>query len=131
MKNNLISNTLYRLGAAFLSVLLLVSLTSCGKPDKDPWYSFGKSKPDSAIEKLEMKLEDLKAQVTGGKTHADKAAEQAALWQAVAAVSIVLAGFALIYGAALGSQARRVNNESARKSSMQSQSEEVADEIVL
>ncbi|MEQ1843789.1 MAG: hypothetical protein ABL994_25580, partial [Verrucomicrobiales bacterium] len=56
-----------------------------------------------AYESLEGQFKDLKATVTGGKTSADRSA----FWQATAALFIVLSGFALVGGAALGSRARR------------------------
>ena len=85
-----------------LGALVLCS-TSCGK--RDSWLPFGekKSSCEKAYESLETQFKDLKATVTGGKTSADRAA----FWQATAALFIVLAGFALVGGAALGSRARR------------------------
>ena len=83
--------------------LLLITTVSCGK--RDSWLPFGdkKSTCEKAIETLENQFKDLKASVTGGKTSADRAA----FWQATAALFIVISGFALIGGAALGSRARR------------------------
>lgn len=94
--------------------LLTTALASCGGKSKqdDSWFSFGnKEKDESTFKSLEIKFEDLKAQITGGKTHSEKAVERAEFWQAAAAVLIVVAGFALVFGAALGSQARRVRKQ--------------------
>jgi len=84
--------------------VLLLGNASCGK--RDTWLPFGekKSSCEKAYESLEAQFTDLKATVTGGKTSADRAA----FWQAIAALFIVLRGFALVGGAALGSRARRL-----------------------
>jgi hypothetical protein len=91
---------------------LLLGTASCGK--RDSWLPFGekKSSCERAYESLETQFKDLKATVTGGKTSADRAA----FWQATAALFIVLSGFALVGGAALGSRARR-DRERFRQSS--------------
>jgi len=95
-----------------LAGALLLCTASCGK--RDSWLPFGekKSSCERAYESLEGQFKDLKATVTGGKTSADRAA----FWQATAALFIVLAGFALVGGAALGSRARR-DRERFRQSS--------------
>jgi hypothetical protein len=95
-----------------LAGALLFGTASCGK--RDSWLPFGekKSSCERAYESLEGQFKDLKATVTGGKTSADRAA----FWQATAALFIVLAGFALVGGAALGSRARR-DRERFRQSS--------------
>ncbi len=86
-----------------LAGLLLLGTTSCGK--RDSWLPFGEKKSacEKAYESLEVQFKDLKASVTGGKTSADRVA----FWQASAALLLVLAAFALVGGAALGSRARR------------------------
>lgn len=83
--------------------VLLLSTASCGK--RDSLLSFGtkKSTCEKAYETLETQFQELKATVTGCPTSADRAA----FWQATAALFIVLSGFALVGGAALGSRARR------------------------
>jgi hypothetical protein len=95
-----------------LAGALLLGTASCGK--RDSWLPFGekKSSCEKAYESLESQFKDLKATVTGGKT----SAARAAFWQATAALFIVLAGFALVGGAALGSRARR-DRERFRQSS--------------
>jgi len=115
MKRKPTYTTVTRLLASLTLGLLLTTTVSCGM-QKEPWLSFPKSESTSPLEKLERKYDDLRAQVSGGKTHAEKRAETTALWQGLAAVFIVLAGFGLIYGAALGSQARRVRTRKKRKS---------------
>lgn len=95
-----------RLSRIFLPLLAVVCLTttvSCGK--RDSWIPFveKKSACEKAYEALEVQFKELKASVTGGKTSADRAA----FWQATAALFIVISGFALVGGAALGSRARR------------------------
>lgn len=98
---------------ALLTAVLLLVTASCGK--RDSWLPFGekKSSCEKAYETLESQFKDLKATVTGGKTSADRAA----FWQATAALFIVLSGFALVGGAALGSRARR-DRERFRQSSI-------------
>jgi hypothetical protein len=94
-----------RLAGVLLAGILLLGTVSCGKRDKESWLPFGKK--ESACEKafgtLETQFKDLKASITGRQTSADRAA----FWQATAALFIVLSGFALVGGAALGSRARR------------------------
>ena len=94
---------LRRLATALLVGACLTLTVSCGK--RDSWLPFGgkKSACEKAYESLESQFKDLKASVTGGKTSADRVA----FWQATAALFIVLSGFALVGGAALGSRARR------------------------
>ena len=94
---------MFRIPLLLLAVVCLATTVSCGK--RDSWIPFGdnKSTCEKAIETLEHQFKDLKASVTGGKTSADRAA----FWQATAALFIVLSGFALVGGAALGSRARR------------------------
>ena len=94
---------LKRFTITLLLGVLLLSTASCGK--RDSWLPFGekKSSCERAYESLEGQFKDLKATVTGGKTSADRAV----FWQATAALFIVLSGFALVGGAALGSRARR------------------------
>ena len=89
---------------------LLLGTASCGQ--RDSWVPFGEKKStcDIALQSLEAQFKDLKATVTGGTTSADRAA----FWQATAALFIVLAGFALIGGAALGSRARRARERFRR-----------------
>ncbi len=105
---------------SILIAAVLSTSASCSKAEKDSssWFSFGHKKEESvtgsAFKSLEMKFEDLKAQITGGKTHAERAAddavEYAAFWQVIAAIFIVVSGLALVFGAALGSQARKVRS---------------------
>ena len=92
-----------RIPLVLLAVVCLATTVSCRK--RDSWLPFGEQKStcEKAIETLENQFKDLKASVTGGKTSADRAA----FWQATAALFIVLSGFALVGGAALGSRARR------------------------
>ena len=99
-------NHLKRTLITVLTTTLLLGTASCGK--RDSWMPFGgnKSTSELAYESLESQFKDLKATVTGGTTSADRAA----FWQATAALFIVLAGFALILGAALGSRARRARD---------------------
>ena len=94
---------LKRLSITFLLGALLLGTASCGK--RDSWLPFGEKKStcEKAYESLETQFKDLKATVTGDQT----SAERAAFWQATAALFIVLAAFALVGGAALGSRARR------------------------
>lgn len=94
---------LKRILVTLLAGATLLGTASCGK--REPWLSFGEKKStcEIAYQTLEAQFKDLKASVTGGTTSADRAA----FWQATAALFIVLAGFALILGAALGSRARR------------------------
>ncbi len=94
---------LKRILITLLAGALLLGTASCGK--RESWLPFGEEKStcEVAYETLEAQLKDLKASVTGGTTSADRAA----FWQATAALFIVLAGFALVGGAALGSRARR------------------------
>lgn len=94
---------MFRILLPLLAVVCLATTVSCGK--RDSWLPFGEKKStcEKAIETLENQFKDLKASVTGGKTSADRAA----FWQATAALFIVLSGFALVGGAALGSRARR------------------------
>jgi len=113
MKTKYTHPLVMRLLASLTLSLLLTMTVSCGM-QKEPWLSFDKKESRSTFQSLERKYDDLRAQVSGGKTHAEKAEEAAALWQAVAAIFIVGAGFALIYGAALGSQARRVQAKRKR-----------------
>jgi hypothetical protein len=82
---------------------LLLGTASCGK--RESWLPFGEKKStcELAYESLESQFRDLKTSVTGGATAADRTA----FWQATAALFIVLCGFALVGGAALGSRARR------------------------
>ena len=91
---------------SFITLLtgaVLLCSASCGK--RDSWLPFGEKKStcEKAYESLESQFKDLKTSVTGGKTSADRAV----FWQATAALFIVLSGFALVGGAALGSRARR------------------------
>jgi hypothetical protein len=97
-----------RLKRTLLTLLagaVLIGTASCG--DRESWLPFGKKKStcEKAYASLESQFKDLKATVTGGETSADRAA----FWQATAACFIVLSGFALVGGAALGSRARRAS----------------------
>jgi hypothetical protein len=102
-----IPGRLSRILLILLTAVCLTSTVSCGK--RDSWLPFGdkKSTCEKAIETLENQFKDLKASVTGGTTSADRAA----FWQATAALFIVISGFALVGGAALGSRARRDNEQ--------------------
>lgn len=100
------TNSTGRLSRICLITFAVIGMTtqvSCGK--RDSWLPFGdqKSACEKAYDSLESQFQDLKASVTGGTTSADRAA----FWQATAALFIVLSGFALVGGAALGSRARR------------------------
>ncbi len=105
-------NHLKRTLITVLTTTLLLGTASCGK--RDSWMPFGgnKSTSELAYESLESQFKDLKATVTGGTTSADRAA----FWQATAALFLVLSGFTLVGGAALGSRARRAR-ERFRQSS--------------
>lgn len=96
------SPLLQRILTSMLVALLLTSTVSCSKSDYS-WLPFGLSGEPS----LEDRYEALQVRVETTEAKAEKASDEAAIWQGVAALFIVLAGFALIYGAALGSQARR------------------------
>ena len=113
-----------RFAVALLTAVLLTSSVGCGghvdhvgedaplheDEPKRSWPFFGGKEKvsQSDFESLEADFEDLRAQVTGdGKSFAGNVA----LWQAVAALFIVLAGFALVGGAALGSRARRERHQ--------------------
>lgn len=94
---------LKRILVSLLAGAILLGTASCRKGDS--WLPFGDSPStcEVALASLESQFRELKAAVTGGTTSADRAA----FWQATAALFIVLAGFALVGGAALGSRARR------------------------
>lgn len=78
--------------AALLLGLVLISSVSCSAPSLP-----GTAKDNAAaIARLESRFEQLE---TG--------TSKVIFWQAVAALLFVLAGFALVGGAALGSRARR------------------------
>ena len=96
-------NPMARFAVVLVTGLVLLATSSCGK--QDSWSPFGRkeSAGEAAFNKLESRFEDLKAQLTGSKTSDDRAA----FWQATTALFIVLSGFALVGGAALGSRARR------------------------
>lgn len=81
-----------RLAVALALGILLLTSVSCSAPDFG-----GRAKENAAaIEKLESRFNELENGLGG-----------VVFWQALAAVMFVLAGFALVGGAALGSRARR------------------------
>lgn len=88
---NLITCTT-RLNVALLLGIILLTSVSCSGPD------FGSRATDNAaaIEKLESRFDEMESGLGG-----------VVFWQALAAVFFVLASFALVGGAALGSRARR------------------------
>ena len=98
------SHLILRILTSVIVALLLTSTVSCSKSDFS-WPPFGKSGEPS----LEERYQALQSRFETTEARAEKASDQVALWQGVAALFIVVAGFALIYGAALGSQARRIN----------------------
>lgn len=77
-----------------VGVALFLGLTGCSMPD----YASGKA------------LRALEEEVTRIQTVQQLVERRLGLWQAVAAVFLVLAGFALVGGAALGSRARRLRD---------------------
>jgi len=81
-----------RLAVTLVLGILLLASVSCSSPD------FGSRAKENAaaIEKLESRFNELENGLGG-----------VVFWQALAAVMFVLAGFALVGGAALGSRARR------------------------
>lgn len=81
-----------RLAVTLLLGILLLTSVSCSAPD------FGSRAKENAaaIEQLESRFNELENGLGG-----------VVFWQALAAVFFVLAGFALVGGAALGSRARR------------------------
>ncbi len=81
-----------RLAVTLVLGILLLTSVSCSAPD------FGSRAKENAaaIEQLESRFNELENGLGG-----------VVFWQALAAVMFVLAGFALVGGAALGSRARR------------------------
>ena len=81
-----------RLAVALILSIVLLTSVSCSGPD------FGSRAKDNAaaIEMLENRFDEMESGLGG-----------VVFWQALAAVFFVLAGFALVGGAALGSRARR------------------------
>jgi len=82
----------WRLVAALLLGTVLIASASCSGPglrDRKPDYA-------ASIQKLESRFDQL-----------ESGRDSDAFWQALSAVFFVLAAFALIGGAALGSRARR------------------------
>ncbi len=81
-----------RLAVTLVLGILLLTSVSCSAPD------FGSRAKENAaaIEQLESRFNELENGLGG-----------VVFWQALAAVFFVLAGFALVGGAALGSRARR------------------------
>ena len=123
----MIHKTKIRLKRTLLTLLagaILIATASCDK--RESWLPFGEKKStcEKAYDSLEAQFQDLKATVTGGTTSADRTA----FWQATAALFIVLSGFALVGGAALGSRARlareRFRQPSASTTSVSSTPEE-------
>lgn len=96
-------NHLTRIITSAILGLLLTTTVSCKGPDAD-WIPFGNKEEPS----LKERYDDLQTRLQTSEATAKKATDDVALWQGVAALFIVLAGFALVYGAALGSQARRI-----------------------
>ena len=86
------SSRITRLALTFLLGIVLLTSVSCSGPE------FGGRAKDNteAIEKLQSRFDELESGLGG-----------VVFWQALAAVFFVLAGFALVGGAALGSRARR------------------------
>ena len=80
---------------ALVGVAFVFGMTGCNVP------GFGHGK---AIRSLEE-------QVAGLLTVQQQIEERLGLWQVAAAIFIVLAGFALVGGAALGSRARRLRDQ--------------------
>ncbi len=79
---------------ALVAVALFLGLTGCSMPD----FASGKA------------LRALEEEVTRIQTVQHLAERRLGLWQAASAVFLVLAGFALVGGAALGSRARRLRD---------------------
>jgi hypothetical protein len=81
-----------RFAVTLLLGILLLTSVSCSAPD----FGARAKENAAAIEKLESRFNELESGLGG-----------VVFWQALAAVFFVLAGFALVGGAALGSRARR------------------------
>lgn len=79
---------------ALIGLALVFGLTGCNAP------GFGQGKALRALEEQVAGLLNVQQQIE----------QRLGLWQAAAAVLFVLAGFALIGGAALGSRARRLRD---------------------
>jgi hypothetical protein len=86
--------TCLRRFCALVGVALLLGLTGCSMPD----FASGKA------------LRSLEEEVTRIQTVQQLVERRLGLWQVAAAVFLVLAGFALVGGAALGSRARRLRD---------------------
>jgi hypothetical protein len=81
-----------RLAVTLVLGILLLASVSCSAPD----FGARAKENAAAIEQLESRFNELENGLGG-----------VVFWQALAAVMFVLAGFALVGGAALGSRARR------------------------
>ena len=95
---------LSRVALLFCTALILSTTVGCGNSSAS-WNPFASEEPGwkDRTEYLESKVDRIHLQM---ERHREKS-KKADFWQATAALFIVLTGFALVGGAALGSRARR------------------------
>ncbi|MCB1088992.1 MAG: hypothetical protein KDM63_18295 [Verrucomicrobiae bacterium] len=98
---SLIKQAFMRLFLAALVAALLATLASCGGPNAS----------EPGIDLLSAQIQALNEAFTNSQKQADRLA----FWQLAVALLVVVSGFALIGGAALGSIARRESGNSEGK----------------
>ncbi len=90
---SLLRQILVRVFLTALLAALLATLASCGSPDAG----------EPGLELIRSQIDELNESVSDSQEQADRLV----FWQITVAVLIVVSGFALIFGAAMGSIARR------------------------